>query len=82
MLRLDALRAARSRRSGLLQVDAINARSVRSISVAWPFTACAVVAVLTTFEDLDSSLAQAVTLGANLHGPPQISPSTLSPLRI
>ncbi len=51
-------------------------------AVHGPSHARAVVAVLTTFDGLDITLAEAVTPAMHSHGPPQISPTTLLPLRI
>jgi hypothetical protein len=51
-------------------------------AVHGPSRARAVIAVLTAFDDLDSTLAEAVPAGMHSHGPPQISLNTLSPLRI
>jgi hypothetical protein len=55
---------------------------VQSTVVHSPLHARMVVAVLTAFDHLNSTLAEAVTPGMHAHGPPQISPPTPSPLRI
>jgi len=47
-----------------------------------PSQARAMVAVLTTFDGLNITLAEAVTWAMHSHGPPQIGPATLSPLKI
>jgi hypothetical protein len=63
-------------------MPSMHAPYMQSAAVHGPSHARTVVAVSTVFDDLNSTLAEVVTPGMHSHGPPQISPTTLSPLRI
>jgi len=63
-------------------MPSMHAPFVQSAVVHSSLDVRAVVGVFTVFDNLNSTLAEAVTAGTHSLGPPQISPSTLSPLRI
>jgi hypothetical protein len=63
-------------------MPSMHAPFVQSAAVHGHLRTRTVAAVLTAFDDLNPTLAEGVTTGMRSHGPPQISPNTLSPLRI
>jgi hypothetical protein len=63
-------------------MPSMHAPFVQSAAIHGPLRTRTVVAVLTAFDDLNSTLTEAVTPRMPSHGPVQISPITLSPLRI
>jgi hypothetical protein len=63
-------------------MPSMHAPFVQSAAVHSPSHARTAVAVLTAFDAVNSTLAEVVTPAMHSHGPPQISPTTRSPLRI
>jgi hypothetical protein len=63
-------------------MPSMHAPFMQSATVHSSSQARTVAAVLTSLDDLNSTLAKAVTTRVPSHGPPQIGPITLSALRI